>query len=51
MLNIENTDKNNFFEKIVLIIGVLYLYFISRRGRYKIYLFFNANGNNINTKF
>lgn len=39
MLNIRNIDKNNFFEKIVLIIGVLYLYFISRRGGDTRYIF------------
>lgn len=39
MLNIENICKNNFFEKIVLIIGVLYLYFISRRGGDTRYVF------------
>lgn len=39
MLNIENIGKNSFFEKIVLIIGVLYLYFISRRGGDTRYVF------------
>lgn len=39
MLKMENINKNNFFEKIVLITGVLYLYFISRRGGDTRYIF------------
>lgn len=39
MLNIENINKNNFFEKAVLVVGILYLYFISRRGGDTRYVF------------